>query len=1098
MKKMMMKRAIVCLLFVFCIASVLPMEKAHAWSEPVTATVSNLQTAGLKPSLTNVNGGIKLSWTKASGTAKYRILYRVNGKGSWKKLTDTKNLTYTWKNAKAGTKYAFTLQRLNASGKVIGSYDKTGSSITYVPAPVLKTLTRSGKNAVLTWAKSAGAVKYRVYRKEGTGAWKKLTDTTALSYTDKTAKLGVKYTYTVRCITSNGKSYTSGYNTTGKSITLLLAAPKLVSATATTGVGVTVSWGGVSGVPQYRVYRKEGTGSWKKLKDTKALIYIDRNVQAGKKYIYTVRGVSADGKLYTSNYDTKGKTVTAPQITLATPTLLSAKPSGSSSVTVTWKTVNGAVKYRVFRKVDGGTWQKLGDTTSAVYVDYTAVPGVNYTYTVRCITADGKTYISGYNALGLSLMLQADKPTIAASDTYGTSVDLSWNSVTGAIQYEVLYRTADSGWTVMGRTPTTSCTASGLSYDVEYYFTVRCVNVLGMDISGYLTPGVCVLIPAPVVPDDPQPEEPVTEPTEPETEPTEAPSEPVDEPTEEPDDAPTTALSEPPTEPTTEVQTPSLAVIYTPKVISVEGLPQLTQIAQLNTINDLPVYRTSMQVTWKTVQDAWRYQIFLKELGSNTWTLKVQTPPQNASGDTMSATVFDLTPGTFYFVMVKALDSRGNVMSGFDPYGTPGFTLAQPEPDQNTMPALSLSSLDLSGWAADKLEALNQAIADYQTNWTQTLQKKAEWEAARQNWLDSGDESYEFVISREYNLMGDEYYYRFWDLSNSIGERTGKYSSPSKCLYFCYARDVDAEIAELNEVAQSRRDIIALCTSPEAQTGFDPSKLVYYVDESIELHEMFNAFREENGRKTTEWLQIPADIAYVQAAYNAVVSALVPSSELGSSWSSANHNSGEIGTNGPGQDHTQLAENSFRCFYNSLPHRNNVLNQGKVGKYEGIAIVGYSHHGREYTVCICYGASVNSKTDGFERAWASPGNLYCYYSSSCVPFDELPNVTKDLVKAALYRDTGRTLEVPIVDGNEETVSDPAQGSLAIDVEVNEELYTDTVVNEPMESIVIVDEAVNESSENYSSEPAAEDVVDPEVEVEPFSEAVEYDEVVPEG
>ena len=70
----------------------------------------------------------------------------------------------------------------------------------------------------VTWSKSAGAAKYRVFRKTGSGKWVTLADTTALSYVDKTAKKGTKYTYTVRCVSADGKTFTSAYNTTGLSI----------------------------------------------------------------------------------------------------------------------------------------------------------------------------------------------------------------------------------------------------------------------------------------------------------------------------------------------------------------------------------------------------------------------------------------------------------------------------------------------------------------------------------------------------------------------------------------------------------------------------------------------------------------------------------------------------------------------------------------------------------------------------------------------------------------------------------------------------------------------------------------------------------------
>ncbi|MCD8084938.1 MAG: phage tail tip lysozyme, partial [Clostridiales bacterium] len=56
---------------------------------------------------------------------------------------------------------------------------------------------------------------------------------------------------------------------------------------------------------------------------------------------------------------------------LATP-VLSGVTGTSSGVTVEWEAVSGAAKYRVFRKVSGGSWTKLTDTTSTSYTDTTA------------------------------------------------------------------------------------------------------------------------------------------------------------------------------------------------------------------------------------------------------------------------------------------------------------------------------------------------------------------------------------------------------------------------------------------------------------------------------------------------------------------------------------------------------------------------------------------------------------------------------------------------------------------------------------------------------------------------------------------------------
>lgn len=190
-------------------------DQYHAASKKIKITITCAKPVISKAE--NVNGGIKLTWGKVTGAARYRVLYK-NG-SSWKKLADTASTSYTWKKAVSGKKYTFTVRCLSSDSKsYTSSYNTTGKAITYIAAPALSKVQNTKSGVKITWKKSAGAAKYRVLRKTGSGKWQKVGDTTALSYVDKKAKKGVKYSYTVRCITKNAKSYTSGYNTKGLTI----------------------------------------------------------------------------------------------------------------------------------------------------------------------------------------------------------------------------------------------------------------------------------------------------------------------------------------------------------------------------------------------------------------------------------------------------------------------------------------------------------------------------------------------------------------------------------------------------------------------------------------------------------------------------------------------------------------------------------------------------------------------------------------------------------------------------------------------------------------------------------------------------------------
>ena len=150
----------------------------------------------------------------------------------------------------------------------------------------------------LTWNKVNGAAKYRVYYK-GRKGWTRMVDTTSTSYIDKDVSSGRNYTYTVRCITSDAKKFTSGYNPTGKSVKYV-ATPK-ISKLEVTYDGVKLTWNKVAGAEKYRVYYKDRNG-WTKLGDTTGTTMLDMNV-VSKEFdlsiddiYYTVRCISKDAK----------------------------------------------------------------------------------------------------------------------------------------------------------------------------------------------------------------------------------------------------------------------------------------------------------------------------------------------------------------------------------------------------------------------------------------------------------------------------------------------------------------------------------------------------------------------------------------------------------------------------------------------------------------------------------------------------------------------------------------------------------------------------------------------------------------------------------
>ena len=163
-----------------------------------------------KLTLKNDNGGVLVSWPKVEGAQIYTISRKV-GKGSWTTLGTSTELCYFDKKAASNKTYSYKVTAKLANGTT----KSFTASVTYLAAPAVK-LSNASAGVTVSWAKVTGAVKYRVYKKQDDGTWKKLSDVTTTSYTDKNCTSGNSYTYTVQCISKDGKKLTSGRNETAE------------------------------------------------------------------------------------------------------------------------------------------------------------------------------------------------------------------------------------------------------------------------------------------------------------------------------------------------------------------------------------------------------------------------------------------------------------------------------------------------------------------------------------------------------------------------------------------------------------------------------------------------------------------------------------------------------------------------------------------------------------------------------------------------------------------------------------------------------------------------------------------------------------------
>ena len=437
-------------------------------------------------SVTNTTEGIKLAWNRVDRAKQYRVFYKT-GTGSWKKLVDTADLTYIFKTAVSGTQYTFTVRCLDQDGVTFRSdYDPVGKTITYVAAPSIKNLAVEGSSITMNWDASAGASSYRIFYKTNGGTWKKLADTASASYTWTGPVNGNTYAFTVRCLGADGKGFVSGYDNTGKSI-LFQSVPQISSAVST-AEGIKLSWKAFEGAGTYRIFYKEGSGSWKKLADTAAASYVWTGAESGKTYSFTLRGMNAAGTSYTTGYDNTGKSV----IYIAAPKV-SSVTNTTEGVKIAWTRSEGAAAYRIFYKTNGGTWKKLADVTGTSYVFKDAVSAAKYAFTVRCLNAAGTGFTSGYDNAGKEITYIA-APLVKSAAKSGNGVVISWDAVPGAQGYRIFYKTNGGTWKKLTDTKQAGYTWNGAQSGNTYGFTVRCTDGGSVFTSGYDNTGVSISI----------------------------------------------------------------------------------------------------------------------------------------------------------------------------------------------------------------------------------------------------------------------------------------------------------------------------------------------------------------------------------------------------------------------------------------------------------------------------------------------------------------------------------------------------------------------------------------------------------------------------
>ena len=243
-----------------------------------------------------------------------------------------------------------------------------------------------------------------------------------------------------------------------------------------TANGTEIMWNKCGGAAKYRVFVLEN-GSWKGLGNTTSESFVNTNLKSGESYTYTVRCLDKNGD-FISAYDKDGKS-----FIFLTPPVISSLDVTENGVVIKWNADKNAENFRIYRKTGGSDWSKLADTDSRTYTDRTAASGKEYSYTVRCITADGSEWTSYYNS-GKSVMF-VKTPQVKSFENVSEGAKLSWDKCDGAYKYGVFYLDGENGWKGISSTTDTYFIDKTVKNGETRTYTVRCLDKASNFISPF-------------------------------------------------------------------------------------------------------------------------------------------------------------------------------------------------------------------------------------------------------------------------------------------------------------------------------------------------------------------------------------------------------------------------------------------------------------------------------------------------------------------------------------------------------------------------------------------------------------------------------------
>ncbi len=429
---------------------------------------------------------LKISWKKVSGAKGYTISRSTSKNSGYKKIdTVTGKTSYTDDTVKAGKTYYYKVEayNINSGTKGYGGASDAVAGKTAKRTKITSIVSTNEKTLTIKWNKITGAYGYRIKRSTDEDGTYKVVKTiksgNTTSYKDTSVKAGKTYYYTVETMVKTGDNICySGDSASVEGRTAKKA--KIKYAVSNGSNQIEVNWGAVSGAYGYRIKRSTSkNGTYKvvaTLKGKNNTTYQDKKLKTAKTYYYKIETINkVNGK---KGYSGNSAAVSAK--TLKTTSITAVKATGSTSVRLEWKAVDGASGYQIYRSTskDSG-YKKVGQVkgkNTKKYEDKTLEAGKTYYYQVRAYKSNSaKNGVASFSKAQKAWTIKQVIFSQITSDSKN-QVTLGWKKVSKAQGYDI-YRSdkSNSGFEKIASISsgsTLTYTDKGVKSGNTYYYKI--------------------------------------------------------------------------------------------------------------------------------------------------------------------------------------------------------------------------------------------------------------------------------------------------------------------------------------------------------------------------------------------------------------------------------------------------------------------------------------------------------------------------------------------------------------------------------------------------------------------------------------------------